>query len=193
MKLEHGFDVAAPVETVWGLMLDLERVAPCLPGGEVTEKVDDRHYKAAVRVSLGPMRMAYRGEITIVEADEAARRTVMEAKATETKGQGAARATITTVLAAAGDGTHAVVTTDLQLTGRVAQMGRGIVEDVSKRLMGEFADCLSRQVAAAKPGATAEPATAEPTAAAAAAKPIGGFGLLLQVLRERLRRLFARG
>jgi len=154
----------------------------------VTEKIDDRHYKAAVRVKLGPMQMAYRGDITIVEADETTRRTVMEAKATETKGQGTARATITTSLASAGGGTHADVTTELQLTGRVAQMGRGIVENVSKRLMGEFADCLSRQASSPEPAATAEPEAPVP-----AAKPIGGFGLLLQVLRERLRHPFARG
>jgi uncharacterized protein len=189
VKLEHEFEVAAPVETVWGLLLDLERVAPCLPGGEVTEKIDDRNYRANVKVKLGPMQLTYRGEISIAEADEATRRTVMEAKANEARGQGTARATITTTLAARDGGTHAQVATDLQLTGRVAQMGRGIVEDVSSRLMGEFAACLSQR-AAAEAAPTAAQVQAPPPRAEA--KPIGGISLVLRVLLSRLRRLFGR-
>jgi carbon monoxide dehydrogenase subunit G len=189
VKLDHAFEVAAPVETVWGFLLDLERVAPCLPGGEVTEKVDDRNYKANVKVKLGPMQLTYRGDITIAEADEAERRTVMEAKANEARGQGTARATITTRLAAHDGGTRAEVTTDLQLTGRVAQMGRGIVEDVSNRLLGQFAECLSERAA----GAATTPTAAAPAAAAdRGPKAIGGIGLVVRVLVERLRRLLGR-
>jgi carbon monoxide dehydrogenase subunit G len=191
MKLEHAFDVAAPVEVVWELLLDLERVAPCLPGGEVTEKVDDRAYKANVKVKLGPMQMTYRGDITITDVDESARRAVMEAKATEARGQGTARATITTSLAAGDGGTHGEVLTDLQLTGRVAQMGRGIVEDVSNRLMGQFASCLSER-AAGEAAARAGTAEAAAPAEQEAAKPIGGFSLVFGVLLSRLRRLFRR-
>jgi carbon monoxide dehydrogenase subunit G len=189
MKLEHEFQVAAPSETVWELLLDLERVAPCLPGGEVTQKIDDRSYRANVRIKLGPMQLAYRGEITIAEADEAARRTVLEAKANEARGQGTARATITTVLTPQDDGTRAAVTTDLQLTGRVAQMGRGIVEDVSNRLMGKFAECLSQRAVAEAHPADAAASTAPPPAEA---KPIGGLSLLFGALLSRLRRLFGR-
>jgi uncharacterized protein len=191
MKLEHAFDVAAPVEVVWELLLDLERVAPCLPGGEVTEKVDERAYKANVKVKLGPMQMTYRGDITITDVDESARRAVMAAKATEARGQGTARATITTSLAARDGGTHGEVVTDLQLTGRVAQMGRGIVEDVSNRLMGQFASCLSER-AAGEAAARAGTAEATPPASEAAAKPIGGVSLVFGVLLSRLRRLFRR-
>jgi carbon monoxide dehydrogenase subunit G len=189
VKLEHEFQVAAPVETVWELLLDLERVAPCLPGGEVTEKIDDRSYRANVKVKLGPMQLAYRGEITIAEADEAARRTMLEAKANEARGQGTARATITTVLTEQDEGTRAAVTTDLQLTGRVAQMGRGIVEDVSNRLMGQFAECLSQRAAAEAHPAGAAAATRPPPSEA---KPIGGLSLVLGALLSRLRRLFGR-
>jgi carbon monoxide dehydrogenase subunit G len=195
VKLEHTFDVAAPVETVWELLLDLERVAPCLPGGEVTEKVDDRNYKANVKVKLGPMQMSYRGDIKIAEVDEAGRRAVMEAKANESRGQGTARATITTTLAAQqGGGTRGEVVTDLQLTGRVAQMGRGIVEDVSNRLMGQFADCLSQRAAAEAAPAAAAPLGAEAPAPTprAEARPIGGLSLVLGVLLARLRRLLRR-
>jgi carbon monoxide dehydrogenase subunit G len=189
VRLEHAFEVAAPVETVWGLLLDLERVAPCLPGGEVTEKIDDRTYKANVKVKLGPMQLTYRGDITITEADEAERRTVMQAKASEARGQGTARATITTRLAAHEGGTRAEVTTDLDLTGRVAQMGRGIVSDVSNRLMGQFAECLSERASAeAAPATAAAPAAAPQTPA----RPIGGMGLVVRVLLERLRRLLRR-
>jgi uncharacterized protein len=192
VRLEHAFEVAAPVETVWGFLLDLERVAPCLPGGEVTERVDDRNYKANVKVKLGPMHLTYRGDITIAEADEAERRTVMEAKGNEARGQGTARATITTRLAAQDGGTRAEVTTDLQLTGRVAQMGRGIVEDVSHRLLGQFAECLSERAAGEAPTSTAAAAAAPSASAEVRARPIGGVGLVLRVLLERLRRLFGR-
>jgi uncharacterized protein len=191
VRLEHEFQVAAPVETVWNLLLDLERVAPCLPGGEVTEKVDDRNYRANVKVKLGPMQLTYRGEIAISEADETERRTVMEAKANEARGQGTARATITTQLFDKEGGTRASVATDLQLTGRVAQMGRGIVEDVSNRLMGQFADCLSQRAAA-----DATPPSRETEAAApppAQAKPIGGLSLVIRVLLARASGLFGRG
>ena len=187
MRLEHEFEVAAPVETVWALLLDLERVAPCLPGGEVTERVDERTYGASVKVKLGPMQMSYRGEITIAEADEAARRTVMEAKGSEARGQGSARATITTTLAAARSGTRAQVVTDMHLAGRVAQMGRGIVRDVSTRLMGDFARCLSERAAAAPPESSSA-ADAGPAPAA----PIGGLSLLRELLRARLSGLLRR-
>lgn len=199
MKLEHDFHVVAPVETVWDLLLDIERVAPCLPGGEVTEKIDDRHYRANVKIKLGPMQLTYRGEIEISEADEGERRTVMAAKANETRGQGTARATITTQLAPDNGATHASVITDLQITGRVAQMGRGIVEDVSKRLMGQFAECLSERAISDGAGPEEAPAdarqSAAPTSAAPpqTAKPIGGFSLLVQVLLSRISRLFNRG
>jgi carbon monoxide dehydrogenase subunit G len=194
MKLEHAFDVAAPVETVWELLLDLERVAPCLPGGEVTEKIDDRNYKANVKVKLGPMQMSYRGDITIAEVDASGRRAVMEAKANESRGQGTARATITTTLAAQEEGrTRGEVVTDLQLTGRVAQMGRGIVEDVSNRLMGQFADCLSQRAAAEAAPAAPPQADAPAAPPRAKTKPIGGLSLVLGVLLSRLRRVLRRG
>jgi carbon monoxide dehydrogenase subunit G len=177
VKLEHAFGVDAALETVWPLILDLERVAPCLPGAESVERVDGRTYSVAVVVALGPMKLNYRGEVAIAEVDDAEHRAVMEAHATETRGQGTARATITTTLVPEGSGTRAEVVTDLHLTGRVAQMGHGIVVDVSKRLLGEFAECLGRTLTAT--GAEPPPAR----------KPIGGVRLGLRVLWQRLRRL----
>jgi carbon monoxide dehydrogenase subunit G len=176
VRLEHSFVVDAPPEAVWPLLLNVERVAPCLPGTESVQRVDDRTYRVAVVVALGPMRLSYRGEVAIAETDEATRTAVMAAKATEARGQGTARATITTTLLPEGAGTRAGVVTDLQLTGRVAQMGRGIVVDVSNRLLGEFAECLGRTLTASG-------------GEAPAAKPIGGLRLGLRLLWQRLRRL----
>jgi carbon monoxide dehydrogenase subunit G len=179
VKLEHEFEVEAPVETVWAMLSDLERVAPCLPGGEVTEKLGDGHYKASVKVKLGPVSLVYRGEIELTDLDESDRRSVMRAKANEARGQGTASATITTRLHPNGGRTRAEVETDLHVTGRVAQMGRGIVQDASNRLMGQFAECLSQRAAADAP-------------AAAQAEPVHGFGLLVHALADRLGRLLHR-
>lgn len=176
MRLEHEFRVDAPPETVYPLLLDIERVAPCLPGAGPAERIDERTYRVEVSVALGPMKLTYRGEVAVVEADDGSHRAVMEAKATEARGQGTARATITTTLSPEGGGTRAEVVTDLQLTGRVAQMGRGIVEDVSRRLMGEFAECLSRRVSDEAGQAPVEP------------RPIRGLALFFAALRSRLLR-----
>jgi uncharacterized protein len=180
MRLEHSFAVDAPPDAVWPLLMDVERVAPCLPGTQSVERIDDRSYRVAVVVALGPMRLSYGGDVAIAEADEAGRRAVMTAKATEARGQGTARATITTTLSPEGLGTRADVVTDLQLTGRVAQMGRGIVVDVSNRLLGEFADCLGRTLASSAGDPPPE------------ARPIHGVRLGLAALWARLRRLVTR-
>jgi carbon monoxide dehydrogenase subunit G len=184
LRIQQEFRVDAPPEAVWPLLLDIERVAPCLPGAEVAERVDERTYKVGVTVALGPMKLVYRGELAIDEVDEELRRTVMEAKATEARGQGTARATIRTTLTADDGGTRADVVTDLQLTGRVAQMGHAIVEDVSRRLLGEFATCLGRK-------ATAE--RNEARASDVSSRPIGGLRLVGKLLLARLRRLVRRG
>ena len=182
MKLAHEFEVAAPVETVWDLLLDLERVAPCLPGGEVTGKIDDTRYNVMVKIKLGPLALTYRGEISIVETDKDARKVVMEGKASESHGQGTARATISTLLESRAGLTHAQVETDLHLTGRVAQMGRGIVEEVSGRMIGEFARCLSATAAAANTRAGDAAPILEPPPRA---RPVS----MLQLLRATLRSL----
>ena len=180
MRLEHEFSVPAAPETVWPLLLDVERVAPCLPGAEVAERLDEGTYKVTVTVALGPMKLTYRGDVTIAEADPASMRAVMRAKATETRGQGTASATITTTLSPDGTGTRAAVVSDVQLTGRVAQMGQGIVRDVSNRMLGEFAECLSQKIAGVEAAPRAEP------------RPIRGFSLLWALVRGRLRGLVRR-
>jgi carbon monoxide dehydrogenase subunit G len=179
VRLEHSFVVDAPPDAVWPFLLDVRRVAPCIPGTESVEQTDEGAFRLAVVVALGPMRLNYRGEVRIADVQEAERRTVMSARAKEARGQGTLNATITTSLAPEGTGTRADIATDLQLTGRAAQMGKGIVVDVSNRLLGEFADSLGRTLASSGAEAPAQ----------ARAKPIGGFRLGLGVVWSRLRRL----
>lgn len=184
MELKHSFEVPAPVEAVWSLLLDLERVAPCLPGATLGDRVNDNTYDVGIGIKLGPMQLSYRGRVEIVEADETDRRAVMRAKTNEQRGQGTAEATITITLSPARGGTLAEAVTDLRLTGRVAQMGRSIVEDVSNRLLSQFSECLSAKAGAAHEAGAPAPAV-EP-------RPIGGLSLAFGVLLGRLRRIFGR-
>lgn len=185
MKLEQSFEVEAPVGEVWAALIDVQRVAPCLPGAEITEKADDGSYRGTFQVKLGPAVAAYAGELKLESTDEAGHVCVMRANGRDKRGQGSAKATITSRMSPAGSGTSVEVETDLQITGRLARFGRGgMMQDISNRLMGEFADCLQRQFAA--------PATNAPPAEQPAAKPISGFRLFLAALRDRLKRLFRR-
>jgi carbon monoxide dehydrogenase subunit G len=207
MRLEHTFEVPASLDLVWDLLADLDRVAPCLPGAEVTGRAGDV-WLARTAVRLGPMKLVYAGEITIAERDEADRRTKMRATGTEGGGRGTAAATITTTLHERGPKlTEVASVTELELTGRVAQMGRGIVEDVSEAMMGEFAANLADQVVAAAPvsastnprvnGQLPEPSPSEaaaetgpPRTASLRRRRSGGLvGMMVIVLRARWRRL----
>ena len=161
MRFDNAFVVRAPIEDVWAALLDVERVAPCMPGAEVLERVDDDTFKVGIRVKVGPIAMTYRGEVQIGERDEAARTATMRAKAKEARGQGTADARIRMFLAAEPDGTHARLETDVQLSGRVAAMGQGVIGDVSAKLVETFAGNLAAMLAPA-------PAAAEPADAPAA-------------------------
>jgi uncharacterized protein len=157
MRFENSFDVGAPIDAVWDTLLDVERVAPTVPGAQVLERVGDDAYKVAIKVKVGPMSMTYRGEVEITERDEAAHRAVMKARAKESRGQGTADADVTMVLAGRDGGTSATVTTDVQLSGKAATMGQGVLQDVSRRLVDTFAANLSTML---EGGARAEPASA---------------------------------
>jgi carbon monoxide dehydrogenase subunit G len=202
VKLEDTFDVSAPPERVWAFMLDLEQVTPCMPGAELTELPDPRTWKGKVKIKLGAVSLAYAATAVIAEQDEQARRVVIDANGRETRGKGTAKAKIESHLEPAGDGTRVVMSTDLTISGPVAQYGRGMIADVSKRLTGEFAECLSQRIAA--PVAAAEgaaeaqaagdgdqgtPAPAEP---APVAKPIGGLRLGAWALWRAIVRFFRR-
>src|SRR5918912_3627562 len=151
MRFENRFDVDAPIERVWEALLDVERVAPTVPGAQVLERTGDDAYKVAIKVKVGPMSMTYRGEVEITERDDAAHRAVMKARAKESRGQGTADADVTMSLASRDGGTAATVTTDVQLSGKVATMGQGVLQDVSRRLVETFAANLAAMLERGEP------------------------------------------
>ena len=169
MKLENEFTVPAPVEQAWEVLLDVERVAPCLPGAALIGADGDDH-KGTMTIKIGPITTKYEGTVRIEEADEAGRRAVMRAQARDSRGQGTAAATITSTMEPVEAGTRVRVETDLRVSGAAAQFGRGVMQDVSAKLMGRFADCLAEQMS----GAPAEPAPAATTPRRPAADPPPG-------------------
>jgi uncharacterized protein len=143
MKFENAFTVDAPLDEVWRTLLDVERVAPCMPGAEVTERIGDDAYKVSVKVKVGPMSMTYRGEVQIVDRDEQERRATMRVKAKEARGQGTADADVHMSLAEEAGGTHAAIETEVQMSGRIAAMGQSVIGDVSAKLIETFAANLA--------------------------------------------------
>jgi carbon monoxide dehydrogenase subunit G len=163
MRLEHAFTVPVGVKQAWDVLLDLPRIAPCMPGAALTEYTDDG-FTGTVKVKLGPINLTYRGTGRFTERDEAARRVVIEANGRDTRSSGTAAATITATLHPDGDDrTEVRVATDLTVTGRPAQFGSGMLADIGGRLIGQFADCLAGQLQgpAAVEEPEAEPAPAE--------------------------------
>ncbi len=147
MELSNAFDVAAPIDRAWRVLTDLERIAPCLPGAQLQE-VEGDEYRGIIKVKVGPVTAQYKGKATFVERDEAAGRAVLSADGRDTRGQGNASATITAQLTPSDAGTHVVVDTDLKVTGKVAQFGRGVMADVSAKLMAQFVENLETTVLA---------------------------------------------
>lgn len=156
MELHHEFTVPVPVDDAWHALLDIERVAPCLPGA-VVEDYDGKTVTGSVKVKVGPVTVAYRGTAVFEEQDEAAHRMVLVASGRETRGQGTARATVTGILTEGDGGTAVSVRTDLTVTGRPAQFGRGVLAEVGDRLVGQFASCLAERLAERTPAAEEQP------------------------------------
>lgn len=148
MELTHDFTVHVPIDEAWRLLTDLERIAPCMPGAELQE-IEGDEYRGIVKVKVGPITAQYAGVATFQSQDRAAGQLVVKAEGRDTRGQGSASATITASLAAAGDGTKVSVVTDLSVTGKVAQFGRGVLADVSSKLLSQFVDRLESEVLAA--------------------------------------------
>src|SRR4051812_37112132 len=167
MQFRNSFEVDAPIEQVWKTVLDVERVAPNVPGAKVLERTGDDAYKVAIKVKVGPMSMTYNGEVEITERDEAAHRAVMKARAKESRGQGTADADVTMELSSRNGGTQATVSTDVKLSGKVATMGQGVLQDVSGRLIGTFATNLAAMLSEAGD----QPADTAPATSPAAAEP----------------------
>ena len=184
MRLENSFHVGAPAERAWDLLMDVPRVVPCMPGATLDETVDDSHWKATMQVKLGPIGLTFATDVERTEADEAARRVKLVANARETRNRGRATATIESSLAAQNGGTRVDIVTDLSLSGAVAQYGRGMIEDISSRMVTSFSSCLQAQL-----GESAEEAEA---AVAAQARPISGLSLFFASLWRRIGRLVGR-
>ena len=142
MELTNEFEIPLSLDDAWRVLTDLEQVAPCMPGAQLQE-VEGNEYRGVVRVKVGPITVDYRGSATFVELDEGSHSAVLRATGRETRGQGNATATVRATLEPRANSTHVLITTELDITGRVAQFGRGALADVSTRLLGQFADNLA--------------------------------------------------
>lgn len=170
MQIDSSFSVVAPIGKVWDTLMDFERVAGCLPGAQILNKLSDDAYQVGMTVKLGPVNMQYRGLLNVLERNAAEHRAVLGGKAQETRGQGTAEAKVTLALAEEGTTTRGTVSADLALSGKAAAMGKSVIGSVTEQMMGLFAANL--QAMLAEPAA-AEPQTAPvaPPAATAAAGP----------------------
>jgi carbon monoxide dehydrogenase subunit G len=172
MEFDNHFSVTAPIDHVWAAILDVERVAPRVPGARVIEQTGDNAYKVAIKVRLGPLSMTYTGNVTVVEQDDAAHRAVMRASAKEARGQGVAEATVELRLTQDGEQTRAAIHSDVAISGKAAAMGQGVIGDVSARIIDTFAQNLAAMLAGEGEPAPAPPAAeAAPGAEAAPAEP----------------------
>jgi uncharacterized protein len=166
MRLDHEFTVPVPAAQAWPVLLDVNRIAPCMPGATIT-KVDGDDFEGTVKVKVGPITVTYGGTASFLEKDEAQRIAVIEARGKETRGSGTATARVTAQLFDNGDdSTRVAVTTDLSVTGKPAQFGRGVMSDVGNKLLGRFADCLAGELGG-NSMATPAPAPADAVPASA--------------------------
>ena len=202
MLINNEFTVAAPTDFLWSYLLDVEKIAPCMPGAELTEIVDDHNWKGKLNAKFGPVSMSFAGTVTIESRDDEAHRVVLTAKGMEQKGKGAANAKVTSWLEPGPtDGVTTVkMEADITLTGAAAQLSRGLLPEISKKLTQTFADCLQESMAAEQTtregdaaAAAAEGATAAP-AKPVIAKPVGGIGLgiaaIWSIIANFFRKLF---
>ncbi|MGM0929902.1 MAG: SRPBCC family protein [Actinomycetota bacterium] len=193
MQLERTFSVTAPIETVWETLMDFDRVAGCIPGAKILEKTSEDEYQVAMVVKLGPVTMQYKGTLYVRERDAAGRRATLQGKARETRGQGAAEATVTMQLSGSGAATEASVNADLTLSGKAAAMGKSVIGSVTDQMLAVFTKNLQEMIAAQEAkapdtgagadAASASPAsttsssdTTSPTASAPSAPPSSAAG-----------------
>jgi uncharacterized protein len=207
MEFDNSFEVPLPVGDAWAVLMDIRRIAPCMPGAELTDVVDERTYKGKIGVRLGPVALTFAGTVKFEEIDEANRAARVAAQGSDAKGRGAANAVAAFHLEPAGDGTKVLVHTNLTLSGAVAQYGRGvgIIQMTAAQILTQFANNLKAQLAKEGGPMAAAPATSAsspapphqspqpaPPPAPPAAKPISGFALMANVLWVFLKRLFRR-
>ena len=206
MEFDNSFEVPLPPADAWTVLMDIRRIAPCMPGAELTDIVDDKNYKGKVAVRLGPVALAFAGLVTFEEIDNANRTARVKAQGTDAKGRGGANAAASfRVEDAPGGGSKVLVHTDLTLSGSVAQYGRGVgmIQTTAAQIMNQFANNLKAQIARdgvatpspaqAVPGQQAQPSpSAAPSVPPLAAKPISGFSLMAKVLWASILKLFGR-
>jgi uncharacterized protein len=213
MEFDNSFEVPLPLSDAWALLMDIRRIAPCMPGAALTDVVDEHTYKGRIGVRLGPVALTFAGTVKFEEIDHANRRARVAAQGSDSKGRGGANAAASFRLEPTGGGTKVLVHTDLTLSGAVAQYGRGvgIIQLTAAQIITQFANNLKAQlakegaqaatVAQAETHAASAPSTPSPTSpqstspplsSAPAAKPISGFALMRSVLWRFLRRLFGR-
>ena len=203
MQLENSFSVNAPPDQVFAYLLEVNKVVGCVPGAELSEVVDPNTFKGKVKVKVGPITVAYNGTATIADRNDVERSANLVAEGRETTGPGSARAKATMKVDADGAGSIVKIVTDYSVAGRVAQFGRGVMEDVSRRIVNDMAACIkanleATQVASEAPGGavsgsgSASPGAGTATApAATTAKPVNALALLFSVLWARLKGLFS--
>lgn len=191
MLIENEFTVAAPVDLLWNYLLDVEKIAPCMPGAELTEVIDERNWKGKLNAKFGPVSLSFAGTVVMEERDDSAHRVSLAAKGMEQKGKGAANAKVTSWLepGPTDDTTTVKMQADMTLTGAAAQLSRGLLPEISKKLTQQFADCLQASMAAE--GAASTGAAQTPPVVA---KPVGGIGLGLaatwSIISNFFRKLF---
>ena len=196
MEFDNEFEVPVPIDQAWDILMDIERIAPCVPGAELTEVVDEKTYKGKISVKLGPVALTFNGQTTFEELDVANYSAKLKAQGTDAKGRGGAHANVAFHMEPSDNGTKVIIATSLQLSGAVAQYGRGVgmVKDLSQQIIGQFAENLKKNVIDAETdesGAAAdETATAQDTSPPVAAPvQVGGMGL--KVIWNAIKRLFS--
>jgi carbon monoxide dehydrogenase subunit G len=198
MQLENSFTVGAPPDRVFAYLLDVNKIVGCVPGAELSEVVDPTTFKGKVKIKVGPITVAYSGTARIADRDDANHAATLEADGRETTGPGSARAKARMTVEAEGSGSVVKIVTDYSVAGRVAQFGRGVMEDVSRRIVNDMAACIKANVEAGEPGAGGDETPSETGPGAApvspatpvTSKPVNAFGLLFSVLWARVRGLF---
>jgi uncharacterized protein len=171
MKLENEFRVDVPADEAWRVLLDVERIAHCMPGAQLQE-VEGNEYRGIVKVKVGPVTAQYKGAARITDVDDAEHRAVIRAEGRDTRGQGNASAIVTATLHPEGDGTRVRIDSDVTITGKVSQFGRGVITDVSGKLLDEFVSCLEREVLSAPGDAAVSPTPSDAGAETTGARTI---------------------
>ena len=203
MEFDNSFEVPLPPAVAWPVLMDIERIAPCMPGAQLTEVIDKHTYKGNISVRLGPVALTFAGVVKFEEIDDVNHTARVKAQGTDAKGRGGANAAASFRLEATPNGSKVLVHTDLTLSGAVAQYGRGVgmIQATAAQLMKQFAENLKAQPAMSRPapapasagaGAPSAPASASLSAPPAAAKPISGFALMGRVIWDAIMRLFGR-